>query len=499
MLNKVTLAIMIGGFIPSVYANSISVPEHSFERDPIQTEVNPLSTVNANELKEAQLRNQSLPSVKSQEQSVIRYTGKQLRENPQILEKLFVDALIGQNKAVLPVYIQIYELTPNPDHSLIDWGNAILAKDKNVDKSVNLYRKLISHFPDNNFIRFQLAESLFINQEYEAAKDQFEKLRSSSVVMPQDIVVFDRYIEAINNRNKWNFSFGARFLNDPNLGNSADKGTTVTLPNGRVLSYDTEKESGKGLSLWFGVDKQWALSNGKYLITHLNTSSKYYWNNKKYNDVNAHFDFGMGYSTARFNIEFTPYIEQRWYGGGLNGSNSLKRYTKTFGSLLSGSYWITPTLKYSLFYNYGYEKYDKKLQSRLYDGVLHQITNSLMYFTSPRQYWNVSIDYINKDAKDKTNAYYRYGTRLTWGQEWPLGVSSSFTLGIAKRQYKDIFIFGNKQRNNEFSSSLSLWHKEFHYAGFTPRITWNYTKTDSNIPIYSYDKSQVFIEASRTF
>ena len=67
-----------------------------------------------------------------------------------------------------------------PIFLLIDWGKAILEREEDLNKSVASYRKLISDFPENNFIRYQLAETLFYNQEYEAAKTQFERLRAST-------------------------------------------------------------------------------------------------------------------------------------------------------------------------------------------------------------------------------------------------------------------------------------------------------------------------------
>ena len=152
----------------------------------------------------------------NQGNSVARFTGKQLAENPALLERLFLEALVNPNKAVLPVYIQIYESVPNADRSLIDWAKAILEREEDLNKSVASYRKLISDFPENNFIRYQLAETLFYNQEYEAAKTQFERLRASTQ-NSQDVAVFDKFIEVIDSKENWNFSFSTTFLNDKNL------------------------------------------------------------------------------------------------------------------------------------------------------------------------------------------------------------------------------------------------------------------------------------------
>ena len=208
---------------------------------------------------------------------------------------------------------------------------------------------------------------------------------------------------------------------------------------------------------------------------------------------------GYGYSDARFNVQVTPYINKRLYGGGLNGGDSLKQYTDTYGASLSMGYWLSQNFKYSAFYNFGYERYRKEVDKLNYNGAVHSLTNSLMFIPSSTQFWSISLDLTKKYAADRSNAYNRIGTRLTWGQEWPLGITTSTTLGYAKRNYLEQSFIGMKQRNNEYSASVSLWHKQFHYAGFTPKVTWSYSKTKSNMAIYSYDKNQVFIEVGKSF
>lgn len=488
-------------FIFSYFVSYAGANENnSVGRDPSQTDVNTSSLVTEKEVQEHSLRTQTMSVEKSEAEQpqVARFTGKELRENPEILEKLFVQSLISPNKNVLPTYIQLYQQVPSADLSLIEWGEAILLREKNLNDSVAAYRTLSAKFPNNDYIRFQLAETLFYNQEFEAAKGQFERLRASKGVSEGDVKVFDNFIEAINRKEDWNFSFGSTFLNDKNLANSAKQGTTATLPNGATVTYNTPRQSGQGISAWVGADKRWGLAGGKYLAFESSLSSKYYWDNRSYNDVNAHLGLGLGYSDARKNVQFTPYVQKRWYAGGLNASNALKQYTDTYGASLSANYWLTQGLRYSFYYNFGYEKYNRAVNKQ-YDGINHALTNSVMYFPSSTQYWSLALDLSTKTAKDKTNAYDRFGTRLTWGQEWPLGISTSTTLGVAKRNYKEASFFGKKQKNTEYSASISVWHKELHFAGFTPKVTFSYSKVNSNIPIYSYDKKQVFFDVSKSF
>lgn len=466
-------------------------------RAPEQSEVKIPPVKNEFSPQTENLKQVILPSSEPQRHT-IEYTGRELVEQPEILEDLFLEALISKNKPLLEGYIKLYQLVPNADQSLIDWATAILLTDVNLNDSVKEYRSLISKLPENNFIRFQLAETLFYNQEFEAAKTQFEKLRAVNQ-NPDDISVFNRFIEAIDSKEHWNFSFGASFLNDKNLANSAKVGTVAVLPNGSKVTYSTPRQSGQGISAWLGADKQWNISNGKYLKFTSSLNGKYYWDNQYYNDINSSVGLGLGYSNSRWNIEFIPTFQKRWYSGGISASKSLKQYMDTYGFNLSANYWLGQKLKYSVYYDYGYEKYKELNYKQQYNGVSHTLINSITYFPKATQYWALSLDLMKKNAKDKTNAYERIGTRLTWGQEWSWGLSTSTSLGIAKRNYNEASFFGKKQQNKEFFGSMTLWHKEVHYAGFTPRITYSYTKTDSNIPIYSYDKHQVLFNVSKSF
>ena len=450
-------------------------------------------------LQKALLNKQSLEELNvSRKDDYTRFTGKYLVEHPEILEKILVESLINTNKQVLPTLIALYKRVPNRDESLLEWGNAILLTDTNLNDSVSEYRKLLANFPDNNFIRFQLARVLFFNQEFDASKNQFEKLRAADNVSAQDREVFNQFISAIDEKSQWTYSFGITYLNDKNLSNSAKEGTIVVLPNGQTAVYNTPRQKGNGVGISLGANKQWALSGGKYIVLNTGMNTKYYWNNKNYNDLTGVFGLGLGYSDARFNIEVQPYVNKRWYSGGVNGSESLKQYYDTYGVSLSTSYWLNQSFKYSFYYDYGYEKYKQENYATQYQGGTHLISNSLMYVPSPTQYWALSLDLMTKNARDKSNSFLREGARLSWGQEWPLGISTNTSFGIAKRNYKEASFLG-KQKNNEYNASISIWNKKIHYAGFTTRLTWIYTKTNSNISLYTYDKNQMVIEATRTF
>lgn len=422
-----------------------------------------------------------------------------LQQNPQQLEGLIVQALQTLDKEKLPRLLKLYQQVPSRDESLIEWGNAILLTDRDMGAAVAAYRKLISSFPDNDLIRFQLASVLFYNQEYEASKGQFEKLRASSKITSNDQKLINQYIEAINNKDRWNFSFSGTFLHDPNLGNAAKQGTRMTLPNGSSLTMSSPRQEGTGVGLGVGANKQWSFGGGKYLSLESSLNHKYYWNNKKFNDLNLYAGVGLGYNNPIYSVEVMPYVSKRLYSGGTNGNSKMRSYTNNFGASLSANAWLNPKWKYSFYYDLNYIRYTQAAYARQYDGLTQSVSNSLMYFPNPKQYWSVGVDYSHSGAKQKPNAYDRIGGRIGWGQEWPMGFATRASLGYGERAYKAVDYHGLKETKKEFNSSLSVWHKAIHYRGFTPRLTLSYQKTDSNVPISRYDKFQGYVEVNKNF
>ena len=124
-----------------------------------------------------------------------------LKQNPEEFEELLSLLLVQGNAETLKELLPIYQQVPNYDPSVIDWGNAIIAtQNGDFDKAVALYRTLNSQLPNVAILRFQMAMALFYNQQFEAAKLEFEKLRSGTE-SEEDIAVINKYLEAINDTN----------------------------------------------------------------------------------------------------------------------------------------------------------------------------------------------------------------------------------------------------------------------------------------------------------
>lgn len=124
----------------------------------------------------------------------------------------------------------------------------------------------------------------------------------------------------------------------------------------------------------------------------------------------------------------------------------------------------------------------------------------LAVFHERRTYGNDAYSYAN-GARLYFN---RYGLRFAWGQEWGgSGLSSLFRLGVAKRHYEKPGFFssfkGERRRDKESDTSLSLWHRALHFKGITPRLTLSHRETWSNDVFNEYEKNRAFVEFNKTF
>ncbi|MFA9489412.1 MULTISPECIES: surface lipoprotein assembly modifier [unclassified Mannheimia] len=423
----------------------------------------------------------------------ISLSSQELIQQPELLNSAMLMALVtGHSENVvflLPMYQKLPASEQNGD--IIAWAKAVEAKStQDYTQSIKLYRELLASYPENQPIRMQLAVTLFENRENEAAEAQFHKLQADK--LPPEIAnMISHYLDAISKQDRWIFQGGLTYLNDPNINNAPNAGTT----------YDSwtapKKESAQGVGFHFEADKKWSWGNGFFHEFRLSGNGKYYWNNKKYNEYSLRESLGLGYQNAKQKITLLPFFEQMWYASGSSQSESTKRYSKSGGVNTRWQYWITPQWQSAITYEYAEQRYTRRQHL---DGNYHFIAPSLYFYPNSQQYWFVGANFNRTSTRDLDDSFIRRGVSLGWGQEWKNGLSTQLSVRYARKQYRaPMPIFQITQRNKEYGVQASIWHRALHFKGITPRLTWQYNKVKSNHTFYSYDKNRVYIEFSHTF
>lgn len=426
-------------------------------------------------------------------QRTVSMTSEQLQQHPDLVMRALEPALMSGNAQTLSIIFPIYQKLPSQYHHpiLTEWAEAILAKEaRDYQGAVRRYRSILAAQSGNEVVRLQLAVTLFANRELEAAEDQFQKLRAEPLP-PEMTNLIDEYLTAIRRQDRWTFSGGLTYLNDPNINNAPKAGTTYgnwTAP---------KKESAEGVGFNLNIGKKWSWGNGFYNELRLNGNGKYYWDNRKFNEISGRGSVGFGFQNAKWDVEILPFMEQTLYAGGSAQSETLKRFSKSGGVGLEAQYWLTP--KWQLNSNYEYEELRYVSRKHL-NGNRHYLSIGGAYLANAKRYFFGSLSYQRSAARDADDSYFRRGLNLGWQQEWNWGLSTRLSVGVAEKRYKGPMpIFKLTQRNKEYSAQASLWHRAVHYFGVTPRLTYQFTRTRSNHSFYSYDKHRFFIDLSKSF
>ncbi|MES1965874.1 surface lipoprotein assembly modifier [Psychrobacter sp. AH5] len=420
-----------------------------------------------------------------------------LKDNPAEFERLLGNFLRQGNADALKDLLPVYEQVPNYDPSVVDWGNAIIAaKSGNLDEAVRRYREINAKLPEVQILRFQLAMALFYNRQFVAAESEFERLRAEAKT-EADVKVINNYIDAINKQGSWDFNGSVSYMDDSNITNAPEQGTRLDLGNGSALTYNSPRESGKGLNFSFYGDKKWLNDNKIFTAVHLNTYGKYYWDNKAYNDITAGIGAGVGYQNAITEVELVPFYNKRWYAQGANGDGDLKSYTDTTGVRVVLSQFLSPKLRYQGLASYSKSDYIDRYAFN--DGNDLLFSNTAVYFPNGQQFLTFGLDYATKSSDDESQAFDRPGIRVGWGQTWPKGYTTQLNLGYAERNYDGEDFFGIERENKEYTAGIRAWNRAFSVLGLTPKVSWNYSKVTSNSPFEEYDKNDVSFELTKAF
>lgn len=459
----------------SVYAGSISLPEQH-----LNLATKPLKPVEHFD----GTKNTSLSHLVSPQR---------LKQDMSLTQQLLNKAVeVGQWHLVEQL-LPIYASFPNRDKTLEKFALAGLEKSHgHLDKSIGYYRELIAENPNRLPVRFALAITLFEDNQNEAAEEQFNKVLAGEV--PEYIEqIGTAYLNALTKRNQLSFNASFSFLNEKNINNVSN--TRAIENTGFIKNDDMLPKSGKGLNYNFSIEKNFNLAGNHYLSLQNTLYGKSFWNNHHYDDIQNRFSIGYGFHDAKKKIAILPFYEKRWYG--------TSPYQDNLGIRTEFNYWVNRQFQILSAIEYAKQKF--KQNDRL-NGDNLLFSNTLLWLRTPKQYFFVGVDFNRERTGIQQYSSTFKNIRVGWGQEWWKGISTRFILSYGIRQYKDKAVLGeilplNKiRRDQETNFNISIWKRDWHFWGITPKLNYNWKIVHSNLPsMYSYNKSRFMLVFEKTF
>ena len=164
---------------------------------------------------------------KTNNEGSVSMTKEELARHPDLIVRGMIPSVLQNNEEAVSLLLPLYRELPKKDPVLLSWAEAIDARHKgNYSEAAQRYRTLFTQHSDSLPLRYQLAQALFLNNDNEAAKDQFQKLRAEQMT-PEMTAVIDQYLSALNQRDQWKFYGGVSYLNESNINNAPKAGTHI--------------------------------------------------------------------------------------------------------------------------------------------------------------------------------------------------------------------------------------------------------------------------------
>ncbi|KAE9531717.1 hypothetical protein A1D25_09755 [Ursidibacter arcticus] len=418
---------------------------------------------------------------------VIEINEQQLKQNPQLTHKLLSDALFARNQEAIRVLLEIYQTQPNTDPILIDFAQGKLASlDNDNATAIRFYRKILAQHSDLNAVRIELAISLFNAQQNNAAEDQFNKAKSVENLPIPIAQLIDAYLAALKKRSSWQFGATAYYIKDDNVNNASHSPEIENT--GFVKGKGLLPKKANGVAYSADLSRDFNIVNAHYLAFENNLYGKLYWDSRDNDEITNRTLLGYAYKTEKSTFRLLPFFEKRWL------SNARDRNTQ--GIRTEFNHWLSPNWQISTAMEYGKHRYyDNPLQN----GHSKLVSATLLWLTKPQQFFYLGGDFNRDTTQVRQYSSDTKSLRFGWGQEWQLwGLSSRLNLSYSQRQYKDVAVLGGFlnlrkiRQDNVLSSSLTLWKRDWHLFGITPKLQFSWRKNRSNLStLYSYTDKNI--------
>lgn len=360
-------------------------------------------------------------------------------------------------------------------------------QDQDYDGAIRRFRRILVDEPKTERVRLELGRTFFEAGDYTSAERQFRFARAGQV--PATVVEnIDRYLGAIRQRKTLSLDLTLAVSSDSNLnaGPATDTITLYGLPF--QLSQNARATSGTGLI--GDLRAEWAprvAPNAKLLIgTQLHRAQYRY---SEFNDTTALLYAGPRINLRHWEFNIQGTAARRWYGE--------QAYTAQYGASADATYFVSSRLGITGALGANYTDYDR---NPLQSGAAGFSALSAFYAITPASFLRGSIQVGRQDAKIGGYANWSKLAGVQYARDFKGGFTVGLMPSITRITYdQPLAAFGTTRRDMQLSGQLSLLNRRIDFYGLTPKVVYTYTKNNSSLPIYSFDRNKFDIVFTSSF
>ena len=380
------------------------------------------------------------------------------------------------------------ELAARPDDSeALFLMASIDVAGKDYDGAIALFRKILAREPDAERVRLELARAFFLKGDYDNADRQFRFARAGDI--PDTVKAnIDRFLSAINRLRQWKGDVSLALAPDTNqnTGTAASQVIVFGLPF--TLDPNARRQSGLGVAA--DVNGEWSPLLWDDVKARIGGDvSRLDYSGGRFDDMTVSGYAGPQFLFSDWDFSILATGFRRWYGN--------HPYISGEGGKIAAEFGITSDMVIGASLG-GQDVRDYFIP--LQNGPLYSAQAQAIYVLSPSRLVQFQGGFNRQEAQIAPYSYSAVWFGGGYQQDLPLGFSAGFQPSYYMTRYDAaLAAFGVTRQDNAVLLSFNLLNRRLDYHGFTPRLSYVFTDQHSNIPLYSYTRSQIQLGLTTLF
>ena len=421
-----------------------------------------------------------------------------LLAQPEAFYHVFHQAIVQDDVATLRLLLPFYDRLPDDyqDDVLLLFALSKLAlSDGNTKLALNLLTDLSNKEPTLTAVKLQLASLLLTNKHDKHAQMVLDELKDDAHFLKLSkkeqrwVLSQSRHL---HKKYKMGLDLGINYLHLDNI-NAA---STITQPN---IKKDAPK-SAHGLALSLDVNKYTPLSHGMSIYTALDVDGKFY-DDKSHNELAVFAHAGLRKDHQKGYVDVVPFVGRIFATNQQHGRLSPRKDSQ--GVAFGSHHRINDQWQNAFFARMEKGNYAERYQG--YDGKRYHVNDTILLQDGPNRRYSLGVGYQLSHLQDATKS--SHATKIHFGvlQRLPNGLTVQGRVSAERERYhgkllrlvnpNDVY-----RTDKTLTLQTSIWHKDIRWLGLTPKLTYRYSKNNSNLPaLYSHNKQNFYLELDRSF
>ena len=358
--------------------------------------------------------------------------------------------------------------------------------------AVSEFRAALASQPGATRVRLELARALMLQGKDAAASYHYRLAQRADDLPPEVRATVNSSLAQLRDRKPWALNVELALVPDSNItGGTRSPTVDIDIGGGKIpftLGGNAVERSGLGESA--RVVGTYRTGNGMHgLVTDAEVSGVNY-AGKSVDDYGAQLSFGPDIRTKSTVAYVQGVAAFRWYGGTLAtkqaGARAAVQVTRDKGDRIGFSIDA---------------RHNKSMLSTAYDGWTGGLFATYERVVAKSFIASGSAFTRTDRLRERAYSDNEYGVSLGIGGELAHGINAGVSAMVSRARYfAPVLAFSTEPRTDwRYAGRAYVGVRSVRFLGFSPSITYNYSRNDSNLTLYKSSRSRFSFAIARYF